>query len=90
MEIEREHFCFNYVDGSKCPHLCNGWYSGACLCARYWKHGQPESCKTGSKCVRLIAADLKVNNDVMCDDTLQAVLCNPCGSNHAFDENYEL
>ena len=71
---------FAYDNGDLCPDECNGKHSGACLCPDFWIEGEPMQCKVGSECVRLIPNEEKLNNDVVCEDTSTAILCNAIDS----------
>eukprot|EP01083_Nonionella_stella_P082995 229315_1 len=66
-----------FYDNRPCPREHNlAWCPKLALLP--WADGIPIDCAIdGSRCVRVIPEQQAINNDVPCEETLNAVLCNP-------------
>eukprot|EP01083_Nonionella_stella_P082994 229313_1 len=66
-----------FYDNKPCPREHNIGYCPK-LALLPWANGIPLDCSVdGSRCVRVIPEQQAINNDVPCEETLNAVLCNP-------------
>eukprot|EP01083_Nonionella_stella_P144700 452233_1 len=66
-----------FYDNRPCPREHNIAYCPK-LALLPWANGIPIDCSIdGSRCVRVIPQQQAINNDVPCEETLNAVLCNP-------------